>query len=325
MGGDEDAIWAQYKSGNKIWYAPNKFEAYGDEEVQAVMNCLQSGWLAPGPLTEEFEQKVAVRFGKSCGVMVNSGSSANMLALLAAGVSKGDEVLTPACTFSTTVSPICQIGAIPVFVDVEVGTYVPSVDAIACMLTERTKAIFLPNLIGSKPDWKGIRDLIRRKGYSAVLIEDSCDTITHTPESDIAVASFYASHVITAAGGGGMVMFNDLAQRRTALMYRDWGRVGDNREDPTVRFAYQVDSIEYDFKFLYGVRGYNFKSTELNVNESLGWHNCKNWTSFFFCGEQTLKGMYLIYKVCRIWCCLLSGSRRIGWRSPLCTHVVVSF
>jgi CDP-6-deoxy-D-xylo-4-hexulose-3-dehydrase len=93
------------KSSKKIWYAPHKFEAYGEEEIKAVECCLRKGWLAPGPITEQFENQVAAIFGKNFGVMVNSGSSANTLALLIAGLKSGDEVITPACTFSTTVAP----------------------------------------------------------------------------------------------------------------------------------------------------------------------------------------------------------------------------
>lgn len=93
----------------KISYAPNRLDAYGEEEIEVVEKCLRAGWLAPGPLTDEFEQLVAKKFQKRFGVMVNSGSSANLLAVLAAGLGPGDEVLTPACTFSTSVAPLVQV------------------------------------------------------------------------------------------------------------------------------------------------------------------------------------------------------------------------
>ena len=89
--------------------------------------------------------------------------------------------------------------------------------------------------------------------------------MTHTPESDISVISFYASHVITAGGSGGMLMVNSLEQKNVALQYRDWGRMGTNVEDMSERFGHSVDGIEYDFKFLYSVAGYNFKSSEMNA------------------------------------------------------------
>jgi len=250
----------------KVWYAPYKFQAYGEEEIKAVEQSLRDGWLAPGPRTELFEQKVSQLFGKKFGVFVNSGSSANLLALCALGVKPGDEIITPALSFATVVAPMLQCGAKPIFCDVDHARYVPSVDQVMEKVTPTTKIIFIPNLVGAKPDWKTLRQRLNEKGFKdVILVEDSCDTITHTEDSDIAVTSFYASHVITAGGGGGMVMFNKEELQKRALMYRDWGRIGNNSEDPSIRFEYNVDGIEYDFKFLYGVVGYNFKSTEMNA------------------------------------------------------------
>jgi len=246
----------------KVWYAPNKFEAYGEEEIAEVVAALRDGWLAPGPRTDEFEQKVATIFGKKCGVMCNSGSSANLIGLCAMGLQKGDEIVTPACTFSTVVAPMEQLGLVPVFCDVEPGRYVPTVDAILNAITPKTKCLFIPNLVGSKIDWKELR---ARAPKGIWLFEDSCDTITHTAETDISVISFYASHIITAGGLGGVVMFNDEKLKDKALMFRDWGRIGNNSEDMSERFGHDVDGIEYDFKFLYGALGYNMKACEMNA------------------------------------------------------------
>ncbi|CAF3449693.1 unnamed protein product [Rotaria socialis] len=266
-------------STKKIWYAPNKFESYGDEEIKAVENCLRNGWLAPGPITEQFEHEVAIIFGKKFAIMVNSGSSGNILALLIAGLKAGDEVITPACTFATTVAPIVQLGLIPIFCDVELGSYVPSVKQVIEKVSSRTKAFFLPNLIGSKPDWQGLKNELFMLGRrDIVLIEDSCDTITNTTITDIAVTSFYSSHIITAGGGGGMVMCNEKSQRDLALQYRDWGRMGTNTESFSERFGHCVDGIEYDFKFLYPILGYNFKSTEMNA--AFGLEQLKKLPSF---------------------------------------------
>ncbi|CAF1350067.1 unnamed protein product [Rotaria magnacalcarata] len=255
-----------HKHNKKIWYAPNKFESYGEEEIKAVESCLRKGWLAPGPITEEFEREIASIFGKNFAVMVNSGSSGNTLALLIAGLKVGDEVILPACTFATNVSPVIQLGLVPVFCDVEHGEYVPSVAQVIDKVSAHTKALFLPNLIGRKPDWQGLKDELFMLGRrDIILIEDSCDTITNTTVTDIAVTSFYSSHIITAGGGGGMVMCNENSQRDLALQYRDWGRMGTNTESFSERFGHCIDGIEYDFKFLYPILGYNFKSTEINA------------------------------------------------------------
>jgi CDP-6-deoxy-D-xylo-4-hexulose-3-dehydrase len=254
-------------SRKKVWYAPNGFEAYGEEEIKAVEECLRDGWLAGfGKRTIEFEEKIADFFGKKYGVFVNSGSSACLLAIASLQLEEGAEIITPACTFSTTLAPIVQLGLTPVFCDVELNTYVPSVEAVLEKITPKTAALMIPNLIGNKPDWKTLRARLQEIGRRDIcLIEDSADTITSTPESDISTTSFYASHVITAGGAGGMVMFNDPRYRDVALQYRDWGRVGNNSEHVDERFNHEVDGIPYDFKFLYGVLGYNFKSAEMNA------------------------------------------------------------
>lgn len=245
----------------KVWYAPNKKEAYGDGEINAVIDCLNDGWLAGfGPRTIKFEEGIAKQFGKKHGLFVNSGSSAILLGLCALNLEKGSEVITPACTFSTTLAPIIQCGLKPVFCDVEIGTYVPSVDKICELITDKTKLILLPNLIGSKPDWSELR-----KRTNLPLFEDSADTVTYTPETDISITSFYASHLITAGGSGGMVMFNDEKLLKKAIMFRDWGRIGDNSEDVKTRFEFNIDGIPYDYKFLYGAIGYNMKSSEMNA------------------------------------------------------------
>lgn len=251
----------------KVWYAPNQFESYGEEEIKAVEACLRDGWLAGfGPKSIEFEEKIAKEFGKKYGVFVNSGSSACLLAIAALNLPKGSKIITPALTFSTTLAPIIQLGYQPVFVDSDLTTYVPNVKDIIAQITDEVKAIMVPNLIGNKPDWKLLRQELKSIGREDIyIIEDSADTVTYTEDSDVSTTSFYASHVITAGGMGGMVMFNDKDHVKRALMYRDWGRIGDNSEAMSDRFNHDVDGIPYDYKFLYGVLGYNMKCSEMSA------------------------------------------------------------
>lgn len=251
----------------KIWYAPNRFESYGEEEIKAVEKCLRDGWLAGfGPLSVEFEEKIAKEFGKKYGVFVNSGSSACLLALAALDLPKGCKVITPALTFSTTLAPIIQLGYKPVFVDSDLRSYVPNIEDILAKITPDVKAIMVPNLIGNKPDWKLLKDSLQSIGREDIyVIEDSADTVTYTEDSDVSTTSFYASHIITAGGMGGMVMFNDEKHVKRALMFRDWGRIGDNSENMDERFAHNVDGLPYDYKFLYGVLGYNMKCSEMSA------------------------------------------------------------
>jgi len=251
----------------KIWYAPYKFESYGEEEIKAVEKSLRSGWLGgQGPSSQEFEKKMANKFGKKYGVFVNSGSSACLLAIAALDLPKGSKIITPACTFATTLAPIIQLGYIPVFVDVGLNDYVADGGQILDAITDDVKALMLPNLIGNKPDWWSLKEDLADMGREDIyLIEDSADTITRTKLTDVSTTSFYASHVITAGGVGGMVMFNDKKHVTKCLQYRDWGRLGDDSEIMSDRFNHSVDGIKYDHKFLYSVLGYHMKACEMNA------------------------------------------------------------
>ena len=255
------------KQSRKVWYAPNKFEAYGEEEIKAIEQCLRDGWLAGfGPRSIEFEEKVAKYFGKKYGLFVNSGSSACLLAIAGLNLPKGSEIITPACTFSTTLAPIIQLGYKPVFCDVDLTSYVPNWVEVFTKITPNTTAIMIPNLIGNKPDWKKLKNMLYDIDREDIyLIEDSADTMTYTKETDVATTSFYASHVITAGGQGGMVMFNNEKHKLRALSFRDWGRMGNDSEIIDDRFNHKVDGIPYDHKFLYSVLGYNMKCSEMNA------------------------------------------------------------
>ena len=262
------------KHSKKVWYAPNRFESYGEEEIKAVEECLRDGWLAGfGPRSIEFEEKVAKYFGKKYGLFVNSGSSACLLSLACLNLPEGCKVITPACTFSTTLAPIIQLGYKPLFCDVNLTSYIPDIKDVIALLEDNeeelfhdVKAIMIPNLIGNKPDWKLLKsELIRIGREDIYVIEDSADTMTYTEETDVSTTSFYASHVITAGGQGGMVMFNDEKQLSRAKSFRDWGRMGDDSEIMDDRFKHEVDGIRYDHKFLYSVLGYNMKCSEMNA------------------------------------------------------------
>jgi len=251
----------------KIWYAPYKFESYGEEEIKAVEEALRSGWLGgQGPKSVEFEKAIAKRFGKKYGVFVNSGSSACLLALAALDLPAGCKIITPACTFATTLAPIIQLGFKPVFVDVGLTNYVADEEQVLKAITPEVKAVMIPNLIGNKPNWKKLKEEIKLLGREdIILIEDSADTITETLETDVSTTSFYASHVITAGGVGGMVMYNNQDHVTKCLQYRDWGRLGNDSEIIDDRFNHSVDGIPYDHKFLYSVLGYHMKACEMNA------------------------------------------------------------
>ena len=251
----------------KIWYAPYKFESYGQEGIDAVVESLNSGWLGgQGPKSVEFEKQIAKRFGKKYGVFVNSGSSACLLAIAALDLPKGCKIITPACTFATTLAPIIQLGFKPIFVDVGLNDYQAKIEDVVEAVDNDVKAIMLPNLIGNKPDWDLLKSMLVAMGRDDIyLIEDSADTITKTECTDVATTSFYASHVITAGGVGGMVMYNDQKHVTKCLQYRDWGRLGDDSEIVDDRFNHSVDGIPYDHKFLYSVLGYHMKACEMNA------------------------------------------------------------
>lgn len=250
---------------------------YGKEEVAAVNRVLKNpSKLGAGDAAKAFEKKVAKLFGKKEAVFLNSGSSANLIAIESLRLPKGSEVITPVFTFSTTVAPIVQKGLVPVFVDVEEGTYLANIKQIEKAISAKTRAIMIPSLLGNLPDLVRLKKIA--KDHHLVLIEDSCDTLGATfagkptgAYTDISTTSFYASHIITAAGTGAMVSFHNPSLARRARIMTAWGRQStlfgshEKSEDIKKRFAGKIDGKTYDAKFIFAEIGYNFQSTELNA------------------------------------------------------------
>ena len=256
----------------KIFYGK---AVYGREEINASLDVLKnkSLTLIDGPSVKELENKVALTFGKKFGLMVNSGSSANLLALASLNLKKGSEIITPTLTFSTTVAPIYQLGLTPHFIDVGKNSFIANIEQIKKAITIKTKAIMIPNLLGNVPNWKEI--YIIAKKYKLKVIEDSADTIgyklngkTFGRFSDISTNSMYASHIITGAGFGGMVCFNDKKLYEKAKLLRGWGRssaVFNESEGIKSRFNTKVDGIPYDGKYIFHDIGYNFLPSEISA------------------------------------------------------------
>jgi CDP-6-deoxy-D-xylo-4-hexulose-3-dehydrase len=263
----------KFKAGKEwAYYAPNTKYVFGKQEIAAVNKVLKKGWLGTGDQTTQFEAAVAKLFGKKYGVFVNSGSSANLLSLQASRLPKGAEVITPSCTFNTTIAPIVQSGLVPVLVDVKVGEYVLDTDQLEAARSEKTVAVKVPHLIGNFADMKKIRAFCDK--YKLLLIEDSCDTIgglyAGKPSgiySDITTTSFYASHIITAGGAGGMVMSDDPELIKRVRVFASWGRGlrGYTESIKDRLAAYEIDGKPYDSAFVFVEQGYNFRPTEIQA------------------------------------------------------------
>ncbi len=244
---------------------------HDDKETARVVKVLDEKRTIMGKEMKEFEERVAEKFGKKYGVMVNSGSSANLLATELMDLPKGSEVITPLLTFATTVAPLIQKGLVPVFIDVVPGTYQINVDHIEKLITPKTKALFVPLLLGNVPDLAKLRSIAKK--HKLIFVEDSCDTLGATFKdkpsgtySDISTTSFYGSHIITAGGGGGMILMNTDKWRDRARVLRGWGRsssIFSESEDIDVRFGRKIGGIDYDGKFIFDEIGYNFLHTEM--------------------------------------------------------------
>ena len=248
---------------------------YDKKEINAVIRVLKNNSLnlIDGPHVKKLEKTVANIFGKKYGLMVNSGSSANLLALSSFNFKKNSEVITPTLTFSTTVAPIYQLGLIPHFIGVEKNKFISDISQIKKCINKNTVALMIPNLLGNIPDWKKIYKIAKK--YNLKVIEDSADTIGYKVNnknfgkySDISTNSFYASHIINGAGTGGIVCFNDYKLYQRAKLLRGWGRSSatfNESESPNKRFNIKISGIDYDAKYIFSDLGYNFLPSEISA------------------------------------------------------------
>lgn len=243
-----------------------------EKEVEAVTKVMRTSMVV-GEQVQSFEKRCAEVMGHKYGVMVNSGSSALMLAMRMLNLPKGSEVITPVLTFSTDVASIVHAGYVPVFVDVVLDTYQIDVEKIERMITPNTRAMLVPNLVGGTPDWDVLRALADKHGLK--LVEDSCDTLGGTlrgtktgTRADISVTSFSIFHIITCLGNGGLVAVNDEKLWDWGLMARAWGRSsekylhGTKREESDGRFLEDLDGLQYDGMFIFEDVAYGFIPNE---------------------------------------------------------------
>lgn len=266
-------------------HVPYGKAVYGEAEIEAVNQVLRSS-TQMGKNVRQMEERVAALYDKQYGVMVNSGSSALYLAAELMGYEIGSEIITPALTFSTTVAPQVRRGWVPAFVDVEEGTYNIDANKVEEMITPKTKAMIIPNLIGNLPDWAALREIADR--HNLFVLEDSADTIGAEIDgkssgrfTDMSTTSFYGSHIINCAGNGGMLCVNTESDYDRGRLLRSWGRSSSlfvESEKIENRFNVEVDGIPYDAKFVFEEPGYNIEPAELGAAfgliqlDNLGWN-----------------------------------------------------
>ena len=251
---------------------PYGMAVHDTEEENAVLEIIKNKKTIMGDKVKQFEKEVSTLFGKELGIMVNSGSSANLLAFEVLDIPEDSEVITPILTFATTLSPIIKKGLTPVFVDVEPETYIVNIDQIEQSITSKTKVLMIPSLLGNVPDMKRLRKIA--DDNNLIFVEDSADTLGATFNdiptgkfSDVSTTSFYGSHIITAAGEGGMICCNDEKMDEKCRILRGWGRSSAINESEKIedRFSIKLDDIPYDSKFIFAEIGYNFLPTEISA------------------------------------------------------------
>jgi len=274
-----------HKTYKKLPYnkVPVSGKVYDEKELQNIVEAALEGWWTEGKWCSIFEEKLKNFLNIDFVLLVNSGSSANFVAIKTLTSIKlgdrrirpGDEVITVAAGFPTTVNPIIEVGAIPVFVDVELGTYNAIVEQIQEAVSSKTKAIFLAHTLGNPFDVKVIKEIC--EDHNLWFIEDNCDALGSKYDGkytgtfgDFATLSFYPAHHITTAEGGA-VLTNDPQLYRIARSIRDWGRDCwcPTGKDNTCgrRFSWQLGKLPYgyDHKYIYSEIGYNLKMTDLQA------------------------------------------------------------
>jgi CDP-6-deoxy-D-xylo-4-hexulose-3-dehydrase len=262
---------------------PVSGKKFDHTEIQAIVNAALDCWWTEGKVTETFEKKFSMYLGTKHTIVVNSGSSANLLAMKTLCSAKlgmrrlkpGDEVITTAAGFPTTINPIIQCGCTPVFLDIELPTYNPSLESIEKAISSKTRAIFLAHSLGNPFEAKEVAELCKEKGIW--LIEDNCDSLGSRYKGqltgtfgEMSTHSFYPAHHMTM-GEGGALCTNDLQLARIARSIKGWGRdcwcYTGHDNSCGKRYDGQFGDLPegYDHKYVYSEIGYNLKNTDLNV------------------------------------------------------------
>jgi CDP-4-dehydro-6-deoxyglucose reductase, E1 len=263
--------------------APVSGRHFDERELVNLVDSSLDFWLTTGRFAEEFEKRFARWFGVRECMLVNSGSSANLIAIATLTspelgerrLRPGDEIITAAAGFPTTVNPIIQCGAVPVFIDSELTTYNADLSQLEAAYSERTRAVILAHTLGNPYDSRRVRDFCRERGLW--MIEDCCDAVGAQFEGeqvgtfgDIATVSFYPAHHLTM-GEGGAVMMRSPKLRKIAESFRDWGRdcwCAPGKENTCgKRFDWQLGELPhgYDHKYTYTHIGYNLKLTDMQA------------------------------------------------------------
>ena len=277
-------------------------------ELQYLVDASLDFWLTTGRFAAEFEKQFARYIGVHHAILVNSGSSANLLALACLTspqlgdrrLKPGDEVITLAAGFPTTVSPIIQNGLVPVFVDVSIPTYNADVSQLEPAVSDRTRALILPHTLGNPFDVDAVCSFVRKHGLW--LIEDCCDALGATYKGgmvgtfgDLATVSFYPAHHITM-GEGGCVLTNQPLLKTLVESFRDWGRDCwcDTGKDNTCgkRFEWQLGKLPYgyDHKYTYSHIGYNLKVTDMQA--AVGVAQLRKLPGFIEARRHNFKSLY---------------------------------